>query len=169
MARRAAALLILVGVLVSAPGCARGEVLDGERTADTVRLRLEATYGVDVEEVSCPHEVEVDDGGEFRCRARVGNSVIDVEVVQTDGRGTLQIAAEAALLSTPAVEADVASVLADRFGRDEVEVTCEGPEVRVEEPDATFTCEAIDGDETEQVEVRVHDASGALTYALGDE
>ena len=45
-------------------------------------------------------------------------------------------------------------------------VTCEGPAVRIEEPEATFTCEAVDGDETKEVEVRVRDARGALAYTL---
>jgi hypothetical protein len=119
-----------------------------------------------VGEVRCPDDVEVEEGAGFLCTAGVGEERVEVDVRQTDGEGTLEVAARAAILSTPRIEADIATTLADRFERDDVEVTCDGPEVRIEEPDATFACEAVDGDETKEVEVRVSDARGALAYTL---
>ena len=35
-----------------------------------------------------------------------------------------------------------------------------------EEPEATFRCRAVDGEERTQVEVEVRDVQGALTYTI---
>lgn len=155
---------LVVGLALG--GCGQPAVLDGPRSEARIQERLAEAYGVEVGAVTCPEDVEVEDGGTFACTARVGDGRVEVAVRQTDGEGTLEVEAAAAILSTPAVEDDIATTLADRFSRDEVEVTCPGPAVRIEEPDATFTCEAVDGDETKQVDVRVRDARGALAYTL---
>lgn len=160
----------VAAVALALAGCADGSVLEGPRTASTIGDRLEEAYSVEVDQVECPEEIPVADGGEFRCTARVGDESVPVDVVQTDDEGTLEVTSQRALLSTDAVEADIAATLADRFARDDVEVTCDGPAVRVEEPEATFACAAVDGDETEAVEVTVRDARGGLTYAVaGDD
>jgi hypothetical protein len=161
-----ARLVVLALAAVVAGGCGKPAVLDGARSEDRIGERLAEAYGVEVGAVRCPDDVEVDPGATFRCTARVGDERVEVDVRQTDGEGTLEVEARAAILSTPRVEEDIATTLADRFERDDVEVTCEGPEVRIETPEATFTCEAVDGDETKTVEVRVRDTRGALAYTL---
>lgn len=157
---------VLALVAVAAGACGKPAVLDGPRSEDRIAERLAEAYDVEVRSVSCPDDVEVEEGATFPCTARIGDGRVEVDVRQTDGEGTLEVASRAAILSTPRVEEDIATTLADRFARDDVTVTCEGPEVRIEEPDATFTCEAVDGDETKVVEVRVRDARGALAYTL---
>ncbi|QYG93865.1 DUF4333 domain-containing protein [Iamia sp. SCSIO 61187] len=157
------ATLVVLGVLA---GCGKPAVLDVDRSEVRIRERLAETYDVTVDTVTCPDEVEVEEGATFTCRAEVGDGRVEVDVRQTDGEGTLEVEARAAILSTPRVEADIAATLADRFARDDVTVTCDGPAVRIEEPEATFACEAVDGDETREVEVRVRDARGALAYTL---
>lgn len=170
-ARGVVAVVVGVG-LVAPAGCGQPGVLDVDRAEERIRAELSDTYGVDFGEVSCPAEVRVEEGGAFVCTATVvggedgDGGEVDVSVVQTDGEGALEIAAEHAVLSTPRIEADIAETLADRFSRDDVAVTCDGPGVRVEEPEATFSCDAVDGDEQRTVEVLVRDASGALTYTL---
>lgn len=156
-------VLLALGVVAACGGPA---VLDGPRSEDRIGDRLAEAYGVEVRSVTCPDDVEVEEGGTFTCTARVGEGSVDVDVRQTDGDGTLEVEARAAILATSAVEDDIATTLADRFARDDVAVTCDGPAVRIEEPDATFTCEAVDGAETKAVEVRVRDARGALAYTL---
>lgn len=157
--RRLAPLLLLAA-------CGSPAVLDVDRTEDRIGARLGQTYHVRIDAVSCPDEVVVEEGTTFRCTARVGDASVAVDVRQSDGDGTLEVEAAAAILSRPEIETDIAATLATEFARDDVEVTCPGPEVRVEEPEATFTCEAVDGDETKVVEVRVRDARGALAYTL---
>lgn len=155
--------LVALGVL---SGCGKPAVLDVERSEVRIRERLAETYDVTVDAVACPDEVEVEEGATFTCRADVGDGQVEVDVRQTDGDGTLEVEARAAILSTPRVEADIAATLGDRFARDEVTVTCEGPALRIEVPEATFACQAVDGDETREVEVRVRDARGALAYTV---
>jgi len=169
MVRRARlTVVVALGFVVAlGAGCGKPAVLDGPRTEDRIAARLAETYAVDVRSVACPEEIEVEEDATFRCTARVGDGSVEVDVHQTDGDGTLEVEARAAILSTARIEDDIATTLADRFERDDVEVTCGGPAVRVEEPDARFTCEAVDGDETKEVEVRVRDARGALAYTLG--
>ncbi len=157
---------LLVIALVAVSACGKPAVLDGPRSEDRIGERLAETYGVEVGAVTCPDDVEVEEGATFTCTARVGDGRVEVDVRQTDGEGTLEVTSRSAVLSTARVEEDIATTLADRFERDDVEVTCEGPAVRIEEPDATFPCEAVDGDETKEVEVRVRDARGALAYTL---
>jgi hypothetical protein len=166
--RRAATLsLATVAVaVIFVAGCGRPAVLDVERSEARIRERLSETYDVDVAAVTCPDEVDVEAGATFTCRARVSGSTVAVDVRQRDDEGALDVAPNRAVLVARRVATDIAEVLADRFDRDDVAVRCPGDPVRIEEPGATFTCTAVDGEETKEVEVRVRDAQGALTYTL---
>jgi hypothetical protein len=159
--------LALLALLAGSAGCGKPAVLDGPRSEDRIAERLAEAYGVEVRSVACPEDIEVEEDATFRCTARVGDGRVEVDVRQTDGEGTLEVEARAAILSTPRIEDGIATTLADRFERDDVEVTCPGPAVRIEETGTTFACEAVDGDETKAVEVRVRDTRGALAYTLG--
>lgn len=157
----AAALAALLGA-----GCGEPARLDVPRAEASIAERLAETFDVEVDGVSCPERVEVAAGRAFTCRATVAGSPLTVVVEQADGTGRLAVEPRAAVLVRDRVEGDIATVLADRFAREGATVRCPGPEVRVEEPAATFTCEATDGDEERTVEVRVRDARGALAYTL---
>jgi hypothetical protein len=163
---RVASIALGLSGLAMLAACGQPAVLDGPRSEDRIGERLAETYDVEIGSVRCPDDVEVAEGESFVCTATVGEEEVEVDVRQTDGEGTLEVASRRAILSTPRIEADIATTLADRFDRDDVAVTCEGPDVRIEEPDATFTCEAVDGEESKQVDVRVRDARGALAYTL---
>lgn len=169
MPRRAAALLATLAGLAVAAGCSEPAVLDVEQTESSIRAQLIEAYDVEIASVVCDDEIPVEEDRVFRCDAQVGDETVGVLVRQSDAEGTLEVTSEQALLSTDAVETDIAAALADRFSRDDVVVTCDGPAERIEEPDATFTCEAIDGDESREVTVRVRDPRGALTYSLADD
>jgi hypothetical protein len=165
-AHAVAALGAGLAVLAALPACGEPAVLDGPRSEARIAERLAEAYDVEVGRVTCPEDIEVEAGATTTCTAQVGEGSVDIAVRQTDGEGALEVEAAAALLSTPRVEDDIATTLADRFARDDVEVTCPGPAVRIEEAEATFTCEAVDGDEVKDVEVRVRDTRGALAYTL---
>lgn len=155
----------VVGALLGA-GCGRPAELDVGQAEARIATSLADTFEIEVDEVTCPEDVEVEAEATFTCSARVGGETLEVEVRQTDDEGALRVEPTRAVLVTARVEADIAEVLADRFARDDVEVSCPGGPQRFEAPDATFTCEAVDGDESKAVEVRVRDARGALTYTL---
>lgn len=163
--RARVAVLVALGLLGA---CGKPAVLDGPRSEERIAERLGEAYDVEIRSVTCPEDVHVEEGATFTCTARVGEGDVEVEVRQSDGEGTLEVEARAAILSTSRIEQDIATTLADRFAREDVEVTCGGPAVRIEEPDATFPCEAVDGDEAKEVEVRVRDTRGALAYTLRD-
>ena len=152
--------------VVLAVGCGQPAVLDVERAEARIATSLADTFDVEVGRVNCPEEVRVHAGSTFACTAAIGDATLEVDVRQTDDEGALTVEPAQAVLVTARVEADIAEVLADRFDRADVEVTCPGGPQRLEAPDATFTCTAVDGDESKEVEVRVRDAQGALTYTL---
>lgn len=154
-----------LGVVLAA-GCGQPAVLDIDRAEARIATSLADTFDVEVGRVDCPEEVRVQAGSTFACTAAIGEAILEVDVRQTDDEGTLTVEPAQAVLVTSRVEADITEVLADRFDRAEVEVSCPGGPQRLEVPEATFTCTAVDGDERKEVEVRVRDAQGALTYTL---
>lgn len=156
-------LLILLGSLA---GCGQPARLDGVEA--TILRRLAGDRDLPVSSVACPEDVDVEAGDRFTCRATTPGGGVDVAVRQTDDEGTLTVEPAEAVLVADRVVEDIVVTLADRFDRTDVEVTCPGPEVRIEEVGAAFTCRALDGDESRLVEVRVRDVHGALTYALRD-
>lgn len=158
---------LLLVVLALAAACGRPAVLDVDRAEARIQTSLTETFDVEVASVRCPDEVEVEEGASFSCDARLSDATLEVTVRQTDDEGALSVEPTRAVLVTERVEADIAEVLDDRFSRDDVDVSCPGGPQRLEEPEATFTCTAIDGDERKEVEVKVRDAQGALTYTLG--
>lgn len=158
----------LVTVLVAVAACSQPATLDGDRTEASIRSRLAEALDLPVSEVSCPGDVAIEAGGHFRCQATTPGGAIDVVVRQTDDDGALAVEPTRAVLVTERVVDDIVAVLGDRFDRHDATVTCDGPDVRIEEVGATFTCEARDGAEARTVEVRVRDTRGALTYSLSD-
>lgn len=158
----------VIAVLGAVAGCSQAVVLDAGRTQDSIRARLEDGYDVSVSEVSCPDDVELDAGGTFRCRVTTAGGRVDVVVEQVGDDGDLAVEPVQALVVTERVVDDIARVLGDRFDRNDADVTCPGPEVRVAEVGATFTCRAEDAGETRTIEVRVRDAHGALAYSLSE-
>lgn len=158
----------MLAVLVVLAACGRPAVLDVDRAEERIRTSLTETFEVEVAAVACPERVEVEEGAAFSCDARLADdATLEVTVRQTDDAGALSVEPTRAVLVTDRVEADIAEVLDDRFARDDVQVSCPGGPQRLEEPQATFTCTAADGDERKEVEVEVRDAQGALTYTLG--
>lgn len=165
--RRRAAAVVIAAATVLAGGCGQPARLDGEAVEERIRGEIEHAHPVEVSNVDCGDELEVGAGRSFSCSVAIEpDAELSVDVRQVDGAGRLEVVPEEAVIVADEVEADIVEVLADRFERDDATVTCAGPEVRVERPDATFECEARDGDETRTVVVRVRDERGGLTYTL---
>jgi hypothetical protein len=158
--------LVPAALAALAAGCGQPAQLDVDRAEASIRTQLAGAWDVPVRSVTCPDDIDVEQGARTTCRATISAGTVDVVVRQTDDEGALAVAPSRAVLVTARVADDVEAVLADRFDRDDATVSCPGAAVRIVEPDDTFTCEAVDGDERKDVVVRVRDARGALTYAL---
>ena len=164
---RSALAIGLTGLaLLPMAACGRPAVLDTERTEERIQASLAERFDVEVTSVTCPDEVDVEEGATFSCTAEVAGEEVAVDVEQRDGDGALEVSPRQAVLVVERVATDITEVLADQFERDDVEVSCPGDPVRIEEPGATFECTAVDGPQEVTVEVRVRDARGAVTYAL---
>lgn len=153
--------------LAALVGCSQPARLDVDRAEEDIRARLAESWAVEVGAVTCPDEIEVEVGASTTCRVVVAGARVDVVVRQTDDEGGVAVAPRRAVLVADRVAEDITGVLADRFERADATVECPGPEVRVADPGSGFTCTAVDGEERREVEVRVRDARGALTYSLG--
>lgn len=163
MRRLAATAVALVAVGAACSGDSR---LDDVRTETAVRDRLSEAFDAEVTEVRCPSDIDVEEGLITLCEADLEAGTMTVQVVQTDDDGTVAVTPNQALIVTERIEADAAAELSVRYRRDDVTVTCPGPAEQLLEPDATFTCEADDGDDQIDVVVRVRDAWGAVAYTL---
>lgn len=155
----------LAGLVVLA-GCGSPAALDVDRAEARIATVVSDTFDVTVGQVRCPEDVSVEAGATFACAVEVGEASLEVRIVQADDEGALRVEPTRAVLVTARVENDIVEVLADRFARDDVEVSCPGPPERLEEAGSTFTCLAVDGEEEREVEVQVRDVRGALTYTL---
>ena len=144
-------------VLVAA-ACGRPAVLDSERAEARIGDSLGERFDVDVTSVACPADIPVEEGATFTCTAAVAGGEVEVDVEQRDGDGALEVSPRQAVLVVERVIADMIEVLGDQFSRDDVEVTCPGEPVRIEEPGATFECTAVEGPQEVPIEVRVRDA-----------
>jgi Domain of unknown function (DUF4333) len=126
--------------------------------ADGVLEQLELEVGV-----TCPEDIEPEEGGSFECEAQVGedeDAVFPVDVEQTDADGNIEWTARA--LPTPGVEESIAVEIREQRS---VEVEVECPEAVELEVGFEFGCTATeeDGEET-PVRATVKDEDGSVSW-----
>jgi len=122
--------------MVLLAACSESKVIDDAKLKTEI-TNLFQTHNVEIASVTCPEEIEVDDGGSFDCEAMTTDGLaLPVGVTMTDGDGTVDIAAGREVLLVTDAEVQVAAQrLADDLGMD-VNITC--PRVQLL-PDATGT------------------------------
>ncbi len=165
-----AAVVAMVGavaaVLVSLPACGGPTELDMARARKAIASSLRDEYELAVTHLRCPDDVEVREGGSFRCRLDIGGQPLRVRVVQLDTDGDLRVEPAAAVLRMDRVRADLSTTLADQLAKDGVKVDCGAAKVKVVAPGGEFDCRVTDRASAKTVTVRVRDASGSLTYTI---
>lgn len=111
--------------------------------------------------VSCPPEVEPDEGERFTCTARNDTTgKLPIEVRQIDSRGTVSWRAN--LLPTADIEKDIAAQI--RKQRD-IAANLSCPDAVELEEGGTFTCTArARGEEPVEVRVTQTDARGTVSW-----
>jgi hypothetical protein len=158
--------LLLLGGLLLLAACSEDRQLDMDRATSEIDRSLEATYDLDVGDVSCPDSVAAEDGTVFTCAVSIGGQPLTVDVHQQGDDGELRVVPTAAVLPVAEVQADLVEQLADRLDDPDARADCGPDAVRVVVPDRSFECEVTDGDTTRAVVVPVRDVDGSLTYRL---
>ncbi len=160
---------LVLGVLaVLGTACGRSAELDMERVASEVRSSLASTFDLPVTAPRCPDQVDVEKGASFRCRIRIADIPLTVEVTQRDTEGNLRIQPTAAVLDMEAVRDELTVAITDQLESGKVEVDCGDDDVKVVPPGGTFDCTATDGSVERGVTARVRDRGGSLTYTIDE-
>jgi hypothetical protein len=147
MARLRGGLALLIGSAVVAlagcsndPGASTGN-LDTVQAVRAIDQRVREFYGGNaaVGPAECPKNVPFQKNLLFVCTIEIGDSLLVYRVLQTDGRGGVQVEPAQAVFSTNRIEAFVAAA-ARKTGRSVEDVACGGRSVTVRAPGTKVFC-----------------------------
>lgn len=158
MGRRAVAV-VAAGLLT---GCSP-DTLDAEQTEQAIRAAVTERFDVAVETVTCPEDVEAEQGGTFRCTVRaVDGSQGRAVVTQQDDEG--RVRARTPFLRVADVERLVSRGLAEQSAARRVRLTC--PDIVVVDVGGRFRCRARADGRRAGVRVTQQDAAGGVRWEL---
>ena len=143
-----------------AAGCS--QTLDGGDIEREVAAGVDDQQGVEVE-VSCPDDIEAEDGGTFTCTATDSEGTEwDVSVVQQDADGNVEWTMD--VLNLQEVEDLLAPEVSTEVGTD---VTIECPEVLVSSAQgSTVDCQATDDSGEGVIRITTTDDEGNVEWEL---
>jgi hypothetical protein len=165
---RLGAALGLGLALVALAGCG-GSRLDTSRAEQqmTEQFRRSLAPAV-VGEAHCPDHVSSKKGATFECRLAVGGTDVTVTATQVDGKGSVSVATDKAVIVVAKVQADLTAQLRAAYQSDldapVVTVDCGQPPVRVLAVGASFPCTATTPAGTVTQRVVVKDTAGQVAY-----
>ncbi len=164
-----AALALAVAVGLAACGSDEATTLDAAATEDAVAEVVAEGLEVEVDDVTCPDDIERSAGTTVRCRATLADEVGDVriEVRQADDEGTLDVEVLDAVIDRAAVVDQLVDQLTATYERD-FTIDCGDGGLEVVAPDSSFLCAAADADGARDVTVTVTDAAGTLRFEVAD-
>lgn len=155
-------------VLLVVAGCALDDNLDMERAEAALESEVGRYYGVRVEEVDCPDEVPMEEGGTFDCEVTVAGQQLPIVARQDDGEGNVTFEAAAAVIDVAAKTAELQAAIAEENPGARLRLYCGDQAVMVLDPGATFDCLMEGPDQPpRRVVVTVEDVDGATTFAIG--
>lgn len=157
--------LAAIALVVLAAACSLSDDLDMVKAESALRSEIARYYGVAVDEVACPEEVAMEEGGRFTCRATVAGQELPVEARQDDGDGNVTFEATAAVIDVAEKTAELQeTILAENPGS-HLRLYCGDDEVLVLDPGATFDC-LLEGPDVplRRVVVTVEDVDGTTTF-----
>ncbi len=156
-----AALALLAGVAL-ASACGQSTI-DAGRPERLIRGAVVEQVGARVASVSCPEDVEMQEGRTFRCSVTgTDGSKGDVAVRQRDDDGSLRV--DAPFLHVREAESVIATEIGKRIRADDVKLAC--PEIVVVAAGRLFECEATSAREARDVSVRLTDDEGHFRYSV---
>lgn len=167
-ARAAAVAAVLAVVLGSAAGCSLDDDLDMERAEAALESEVGRYYGVRVEEVDCPEDVAMEEGGTFECTVTVAGQQLPVEARQDDDDGNVTFEAAAAVVDVVAKTAELQAAIAEDNPGAHLRLFCGDQPVLVVAPGGTFDC-LMEGPDLppRRVVVTVEDVDGTTTFTVG--
>lgn len=154
------ALCAAAVLTVLATGCS--QTIDGSDIEREVAAGVDDLQGVEVE-VSCPDDIETEDGGTFTCTATDSEGTEeDVNVVQQDADGNVKWNMD--VLNLQVVEDELAPKVSAEVGTD---VTIECPEVLVSSAQgSTVDCRATDSEGEGVIRITSTDGEGNVEWEL---
>mgnify|MGYP003600226498 FL=1 len=170
----------VVTLAVSLAGCGGVTVTRDEPSLDTDKIQSELQSKLadsipgSTASVTCPSDVELQQGATFDCTAILNGQQFNVEVTQTNDQGDVTYVSDSAFVSLEKVQDDISTELAAKVpGTWATECSPQGASggVYVATLDSTFTCQvtgtSADGEQQAgQVEATVVDLGGGVSWRL---
>lgn len=168
--RRAFAVACTVPALLAVAACSGsvsvgGGGYDPDDVAKQVQEAQEkATPDFEVTGATCPDDSDPEEGATIDCSVTIEGveapyAVTFTEV--TDDNVKFDIAPAQAIIATDKVVTYLQEQATDQ-GLEDVTADCGDAAVLVQEPDTTFTCTLMQGDQTQDVTMRVQDLEGTV-------
>lgn len=157
-------LAVFVVVPALAAGCS-GDAYDVAKAEREIGLFVDRTFeGVETGEVTCPDDVDANEGTKFDCTAEVEGQDLRIEVTMTDDDSNATFEAIQAVLDLRRAEEAMGSDIGAQIGAT-VEVDCGETDFLVKDPGDTFECTANDEDGNSVTLVAtVTDTDGHIQY-----
>jgi hypothetical protein len=162
----AAAIVVVLGL----GACTKAaDTLDTAATEQAVVRVVEPRLEIEVDEVRCPSPIARDDGEAITCRVVLADEVGSVRVQVTPRQDGDEVAVELvdAVVDRAQVGRELHQALVAEYERS-FTVDCGADEVVVAEPGTTISCTATDDAGRRRVTATVVDATGTLSFDLGD-
>ncbi|MEZ5203618.1 MAG: DUF4333 domain-containing protein [Acidimicrobiales bacterium] len=162
--------LLAAAAVVVAGGCSQeADRLDAGSAEAKVSRAVAEVVEPKVAEVTCPQQIELRSGAEFRCEVVLAepSGTLPVRVVQRDVEGNLDVVPLRAVLSASQIAESLKSALKAKFHRSFL-VECGDGVAEVREPGAQTICRARDRSSIRSVVVTIEDERGTLAFEVVD-
>jgi hypothetical protein len=154
MARPAVLLLSAVALAGCSPS-----TLDTAETERAIRASVTERFDASVEAVTCPDDVEAEEGGTFRCTVRAADGSSGRAVVlQQDDENVVRTP----FLRVAGVERLVSREFAEQSAARRVRIAC--PDIVEARAGGTFACRARAGRRTARIRVTQSDVEGRVRW-----
>jgi len=168
--RRALAAAALTPVLVALASCSGSVSVGGGYDPDDVakqveKAQQEATPDLDVSDASCPDDSEPEEDASIECTVTIEGVEAPYTVTfttVTDDDVKFDISPAQAIISTDKVVEYLEQQAVDQ-GLEGVTADCGADAVLVADPDTTFTCSLLQGEDTQEVTLLVKDLDGTVS------
>lgn len=173
------ATCVVVALTVSLAGCgvsvSSGEdLLDTEKLQSDIQTQVTDIIPGSTVSVTCPSEVQVQEGVTFDCTALINGQEATIKVTQTNDQGDVVYESESAVVGLDKVQTDISNDLSTNLGGTwQTECLAEGASggVYVAPLGSTFICEVTgttaDGEQQSgDVEATVVDIGGGVQWRL---